>query len=143
VTVAKRAEYIQVVGVTKLPLDGNLNRNMGLIAHHGLVILRIRSSLLITDLERTFVTIQITDLCCSHDGQYLFTAGGEDCTINMWHIRPTSLEAQIGLRSNSDMLSFYDMLDPVDGAHGELYREMEDYFYYSQLLRYYSFPRLL
>ena len=30
--------------------------------------------------------IQVADMTCSFDGKYLFTAGGEDYTVNMWTI---------------------------------------------------------
>lgn len=52
----------RVVGLCKLPLDGNPNKTMGLIAHPR----------------------NVTALCVSNDGQYLFTSGGEDLTVNQW-----------------------------------------------------------
>ena len=30
--------------------------------------------------------LQVTELGVSHDGQFLFTAGGEDCTVHMWRV---------------------------------------------------------
>jgi len=46
----------KVIGLIKMPLDGNPNKTMGLIAHPG----------------------EVADFCASSDGKYLFTCGGED-----------------------------------------------------------------
>jgi len=54
----------KVIGLIKLPLDGNPNKTMGLIAHPN----------------------QVQDICASSDGRYVFTCGGEDLAINMWHV---------------------------------------------------------
>ena len=58
--------YITVdkIGLSSLPLDGTPHNAMALIAHpQGAV-----------------------NLVSSHDGKYLFTAGGTDCSIHMWNI---------------------------------------------------------
>ena len=52
----------KVVGLMKLPLDGNPNKTMGLIAHPD----------------------QIVDLTATTDGKFVFTAGGTDLALNMW-----------------------------------------------------------
>ncbi|KAL0479690.1 WD repeat-containing protein [Acrasis kona] len=62
----------KVVGLIQLPLDGNQNKTMGLIAHSG----------------------EISDMCVSHDGKYLFTAGSDDFTVNQWAIRGEFLNSQ-------------------------------------------------
>ena len=54
----------KVIGLIKMPLDGNPNNTMGLIAHPN----------------------EITDFCASADGRYLFTCGGEDLSVKMWSI---------------------------------------------------------
>ena len=63
----------KVIGLIKLPLDGNPNKTMGLIAHPG----------------------DITDFCASQDGRYLFTAGGDDLSVKMWSIDINPIEQAI------------------------------------------------
>lgn len=47
-----------------MPIDGNPDKTMGLIAHPG----------------------KIMSIACSGDGKYFFTCGGEDKSINIWEI---------------------------------------------------------
>ena len=54
----------KVIGLMKLPLDGNPNKTMGLIAHPN----------------------DIVDFCASADGAYMFTTGGADLSVKMWKI---------------------------------------------------------
>merc|ERR1711991_459591 len=73
-----------------------------------------------------------TGLCVSHDGKYLFTAGGRDCAVHMWQINADVLSAQVELQGTS-MPAFFDMME--GGADGELMNELREYFYYVQLRR--------
>jgi len=61
------------VGLIKLPLEGNPNSTMGLIAHPG----------------------EISDISTSSDGKYLMSAGGNDFSVNIWEISTESLERLI------------------------------------------------
>lgn len=63
----------KVIGLIKMPLDGNPNKTMGLIAHPK----------------------QITDFCASSDGRYLFTCGGDDLSVKMWSIDVNPIEQAI------------------------------------------------
>jgi WD40 repeat protein len=54
----------KIVGIIKLPVDGNPDKTMGLIAHPG----------------------TIASIACSGDGKRFFTCGGDDQTINIWEI---------------------------------------------------------
>ena len=65
----------KVIGLIKLPLDGNPNKTMGLIAHPE----------------------EVADVCCSADGKYVFTCGGKDLSVNMWAVDVTPIENAIAL----------------------------------------------
>lgn len=60
----------KVIGLVKMPLTGNPNKTMGLIAH----------------------PTEIADFCTSADGNYLFTCGGDDLSVKMWHIDVNPIE---------------------------------------------------
>jgi WD40 repeat protein len=65
----------KVMGLVKMPLDGNPNKTMGLIAHPN----------------------DIADFCASSDGRYLFTCGGADLSIKMWSVDVNPIENAIAL----------------------------------------------
>ncbi|XP_043924549.1 cilia- and flagella-associated protein 251 isoform X2 [Protopterus annectens] len=96
------------VGLQILPVDGNPHKSSAIISHPG----------------------GVYNLACSYDGAYLFTAGGEDCTVLMWEVNIQALEAAAAL-GGTDLIPFYALLD--GGREGELFKELEDYFYYAQL----------
>ena len=62
----RHVAYITVdkIGLNALPLDGNPHNAMSLIAHPQ----------------------GVANLVCSHDGKYIFSAGGVDSTVHMWDI---------------------------------------------------------
>ena len=66
----------------------------------------------------------------SHDGRYVFTAGGEDCCVFQWRVNSAILDAHLRL-GGTDMNPFYELLE--GGRSGEFYKEMEEQFYYAQL----------
>jgi WD40 repeat protein len=74
--VAEREKFLiystskKVIGLIKLPLDGNPNKTMGLIAHPD----------------------EVTDICATSDGKYIFTCGGDDLAVNMWHVDTAPIE---------------------------------------------------
>lgn len=55
-----------------MPLDGNPQEMMGLIAHPG----------------------EISSMCVSGDGSYLVTAGGQDLTVNLWTISTQAIRVR-------------------------------------------------
>jgi hypothetical protein len=62
----------KVVGLIKLPVDGNPNKAMGLVAHPG----------------------KIQDLRVSGDNKFLFTCGGDDLSVAMWFMDVDAIDRQ-------------------------------------------------
>jgi WD40 repeat protein/Ca2+-binding EF-hand superfamily protein len=96
----------KVVGLIRLPLDGNPRSAMGLLAH----------------------PLEISAVAVSHDGKYLFTAGGRDCSVHTWRIDCDALTIDGG-RSRVD--HFIDVIE--GGSKGAFMKEIIDYFYYAQI----------
>ncbi|EGZ30727.1 hypothetical protein PHYSODRAFT_472163 [Phytophthora sojae] len=123
----------KVVGLLKLPLDGNPHKAMGLIAHPG----------------------RISNVDVTFDGSHLLTAGGDDLVVNMWEIHthqlnlleargtPRSVEEKVEGETKRGQTK--DELDENDialapylallegGREGSFYHEIVDYFYLAQL----------
>ncbi|OMJ77112.1 hypothetical protein SteCoe_23386 [Stentor coeruleus] len=98
----------KVIGLIKLPVDGNPNKHVGLIGHPG----------------------SITDIAVSGDHKFLFTAGGDDLCVNMWFIDHQAIERQIALGGQGEE-PFENMIE--GGKFGKPYKDMKDFFYYSQI----------
>jgi hypothetical protein len=98
----------KVVGLLKLPLDGNPHQSMGVIAHPG----------------------PISAMAVSADGKFMLTAGGTDRSVNLWQINVGALDAHAAM-APSEFESYASLLD--GGKGGEFYEDMVDYFYYAQL----------
>ena len=101
----------KVIGLIQMPLTGNPNQTMGLIAHPK----------------------QITDFCCSRDGRFLFTCGGDDLSVKMWAIDVTPIQAavEMGGQGKDDVKPFVNLIE--GGEHGQTYSDMQDFFYYSMI----------
>ncbi|XP_075372514.1 cilia- and flagella-associated protein 251 [Mycteria americana] len=96
------------VGLQILPVDGNPHKSSAFICHPD----------------------GVSDLASCYDGRYVFTAGGDDCTVMKWEVNLNALDAAASL-GGEDLIPFYNLLD--GGREGEFFRELEDYFYYAQL----------
>ncbi|KFW65156.1 WD repeat-containing protein 66, partial [Pygoscelis adeliae] len=96
------------VGLQILPVDGNPHKSSAFICHPD----------------------GVSDLASSYDGRYVFTAGGDDCTVMKWEVNLNALDAAASL-GGEDLIPFYNLLD--GGREGQFFRELEDYFYYAQL----------
>jgi WD40 repeat protein len=98
----------KVVGLVKLPLDGNPNKAVGLIAHPA----------------------EVSNVAVSHDGRFLVTAGASDMTVNVWQVDTTVLD--VAVEAGGDNLEpFLGLLD--GGRDGEFFQDLRDYFCLSQL----------
>ncbi|KAJ1490898.1 WD40-repeat-containing domain protein [Baffinella frigidus] len=98
----------KVVGLIKLPFDGNPNKGMGLIAHPG----------------------GVEGLCVSHDGRYVLTTGGSDFGVMLWEVDTSAIDAAANMGGSG--IEPYEALIP-GGKEGEFYDDMCDYFYLAQL----------
>ncbi|XP_053442982.1 cilia- and flagella-associated protein 251 [Nycticebus coucang] len=96
------------VGLQILPVDGNPHKTSAIICHPN----------------------GVAGLALSYDGCYAFTAGGHDRSVVQWKINLSALEAAVSL-GGEDLIPFYGLVS--GGREGKFYRELEDYFYYSQL----------
>ncbi|XP_073864251.1 cilia- and flagella-associated protein 251 isoform X13 [Macaca fascicularis] len=96
------------VGLQILPVDGNPHKTSAIVCHPN----------------------GVAGMAISYDGRYAFTAGGHDRSVVQWKITLSVLEAAVSL-GGEDLTPFYGLLS--GGREGKFYRELEDYFYYSQL----------
>lgn len=113
----------KVVGLLKLPLDGNPHKTMGLIAHPG----------------------EISNVDVSCDGAYFLTAGGSDMVVNMWTIDTHQLDVAEATAATVDATELNPATTAADadlapylallegGKDGAFYHEIVDYFYLAQL----------
>ena len=96
----------KVLGLVKLPLDGNPRSSMGLLAH----------------------PLEISATCISHDGKYLFSAGGRDHSVLQWAVDCDSLVIDDG---RNVVEHFIEVIE--GGREGAFMKEIIDYFYYAQI----------
>lgn len=98
----------KVIGLIKMPLDGNPNKTMGLIAHPN----------------------EVADFCADVEGKYLFTCGGDDLSVKMWNIDVNPIEYAIQ-RGGEGIEPFINLIE--GGREGQNYQDMKDFFYYSMI----------
>ena len=97
----------KVVGIIKLPLEGNPNNTMGLIAHPS----------------------KITSISSTVDGKLFFTSGADDLCVNMWEVDFSTLAESFYNDPQED--PFPELLE--GGPTGQVMSDLKDFFYYSQI----------
>lgn len=65
----------------------------------------------------------------SADGDFLFTAGGSDFTVNKWKINKQYME-NLG-NDDAGLQPYIDLIE--GGEKGEFFQEIKQYFYYAQI----------
>jgi WD40 repeat protein len=102
----------KIAGIIKLPLDGNPNKTMGMIAHPG----------------------KICSMSATNDGKFLFTCGADDIgIINMWLVNYAAIEEQERMyAAETSPLDIYPNL-LEGGKDGQMFRDLKDFFYYAQI----------
>ena len=112
---SKYVAYIteeKIAGVIKLPLDGNPNKTMGMIAHPN----------------------KISSMTATGDGKFLFTCGHDDIgVINMWFVNYAMIDQQEVIANAAvNPLDLYPNL-LEGGKDGQIFRDLKDFFYYAQI----------
>eukprot|EP00796_Vickermania_ingenoplastis_P009311 gene9311-6550_t len=107
----------KVIGLVQLPLRGDPCSSMGLLAHPG----------------------TIHSVAISYDGQYIFTAGGEDQSMLQWKVDGTKImpAEEMDETSSKDTcgkVPLDHLIAIIEGGpEGDLMKEVVDYFYYAQI----------
>ncbi|XP_068629729.1 cilia- and flagella-associated protein 251-like [Battus philenor] len=98
-----------VIGLQKMPLDGNPWKHIGLLGH----------------------PIEITQMCYREDCGALFTIGAKDSCVTQWaaNYRAVDTAAKQG---GIDLDPYYCLIE--NGRPGWLFHEVRDLFYYIQIL---------
>ena len=87
----------KVVGMMKIPFDGNPTRAMGLVAHPS----------------------EVQDTLFSSDGEWLVTCGGKDMTVNLWKVDTSVIEKSVA-DGGVGVTPFVSLVE--GGREGEFYQ---------------------
>jgi cilia- and flagella-associated protein 251 len=98
----------RLIGLLKLPLRGNPDSSMAVIAHPS----------------------RMTGIITSHNGDVIVSAGAIDRTIKFWDVHTQVLDATSAVATSS-LNSYVSLLD--GGRDGEMFQHLHDFFDYCQL----------
>uniref|UniRef100_G1PN04 Cilia- and flagella-associated protein 251 n=1 Tax=Myotis lucifugus TaxID=59463 RepID=G1PN04_MYOLU len=93
------------VGLQILPIDGNPHKTCAIVCHPN----------------------GVAGMALSHDGHYVFTAGGQDLSVVQWEVNLSALEAAVSL-GGEDLIPFYGLVS--GGREGKFYRVLNGYSYF-------------
>ncbi|GMH57237.1 hypothetical protein TrLO_g13606 [Triparma laevis f. longispina] len=100
----------KVIGIVKIPFDGNPHKAMGLIAH----------------------PTAISSITVSGDGRFVMSAGGEDRCVNIWQISTATLDRKCEeAAAKAEGLGSAEMYSEL--IDEETKNDLIDFFYYAQL----------
>nr|XP_022914074.1 cilia- and flagella-associated protein 251-like [Onthophagus taurus] len=97
------------IGIQKLPPDGNPYKYTGTVGH----------------------PYKIQQYMISSCGNYIFTAGRHDVCVLMWQINPEAVE-NMEIVGGKEINPYYCLIE--GGSQGWLFKEMQNLFYYMQIL---------
>ncbi|XP_021207568.2 cilia- and flagella-associated protein 251 isoform X1 [Bombyx mori] len=98
-----------VVGIQKMPIDGNPWKHAGLLGH----------------------PLEVTEMCFREDCGILFTIGDKDGCMSQWAINYRSVDTTTK-QGGGDLDPYYCLIE--NGRPGWLFQEIRDLFYYIQIL---------
>ncbi|KAJ0180263.1 hypothetical protein K1T71_003667 [Dendrolimus kikuchii] len=98
-----------IIGLQKMPLDGNPWKHVGLLGH----------------------PVQVIEMCFREDTGTLFTVGTKDSSMIQWAANYRSVESTTKL-GGGDLDPYYCLVE--NGRPGWLFQEIRDLFYYIQIL---------
>ncbi|XP_022820002.1 cilia- and flagella-associated protein 251-like [Spodoptera litura] len=99
----------EVIGMQKMPLDGNPWKHVGLLGH----------------------PVKVLEMCFREDLEILFTIGARDTTYTQWIAHFKSVETTTK-RGGPNLDPYYCLVE--NGRPGWLFQEIRDLFYYIQIL---------
>ncbi|XP_072944210.1 cilia- and flagella-associated protein 251-like [Epargyreus clarus] len=110
----KQLQYLlfstkNVIGIQKMPLDGNPWKHVGMLGH----------------------PIEVINMCFREDNGVLFTIGSKDNCMTQWAANYRAVETTTKL-GGGDLDPYYCLIE--DGRPGWLFHEIRDLFYYIQIL---------
>ena len=69
-------------------------------------------------------------MCASSDGKFVFTCGGSDLAVNMWHVDVSPIEQAIAM-GGEGIEPFIQLIE--GGSEGQTYQDINDFFYYAMI----------
>ncbi|KAB0794720.1 hypothetical protein PPYR_11559 [Photinus pyralis] len=97
------------LGIQMFPPDGNPHKYIGILAH----------------------PTQLLQFRVSHDGRYVFTIGKDDNCVLMWETNTRAVDVTFE-QGGGEVSPYLCLIE--GGLHGWLFKEMQDLFYYMQIL---------